>query len=122
MPAEDIATHATAMDPASLAVARLGSFYPDHVVFLGPGIVELPPGPKPGGKAPMLVAPGAGVLLRRDATAGAIAMARCLADALARLDPSEPLVPLSQADEAELLGWDAEHYRQKLDRPGLAQP
>lgn len=121
-PAEHSAIHAIAMDPASLAVARLGSFYPDHVVFLGPGIVELPPGPPPGRKAPMLAAPGIGVLLRRDATAGAAAMARCLADVLARLDPSEPLAPLSRADEAELLGWDAEQYRQKLDRPGLAQP
>jgi rhamnose utilization protein RhaD (predicted bifunctional aldolase and dehydrogenase) len=121
-PAQYIGTHAVAMDPASLAVARLGSFYPDHVVFLGPGIVELPPGPPPGRTVPMLVAPGAGVLLRRDATAGAIAMARCLADVLARLDPAEPLVPLSRAEEAELLGWDAEHYRQKLDRPSPARP
>ena len=121
-PALDVGTHATATDPASFAVARLGSFYPDHVVFLGPGIVELPPGSPPGGKAPMLVAQAAGVLLRRDATAGQAALARCLADVLARLDASEPLTPLTRADEAELLGWDAEQYRQKLDQPGSAQP
>jgi rhamnose utilization protein RhaD (predicted bifunctional aldolase and dehydrogenase) len=116
-PAEDAGTHAVATDPLSLAVARLGSFYPDHVVFLGPGIVERLDDPPPGRKPPpMLVAPGVGVLLRRDATAGAIAMARCLADVMARLDPAERLTPFTAAEEAELLGWDAEHYRQKLDR------
>ena len=36
----DLATHAVALDPKSLAIARRGSLYPDHVVFLGPGLVE----------------------------------------------------------------------------------
>jgi rhamnose utilization protein RhaD (predicted bifunctional aldolase and dehydrogenase) len=111
-PAGDAATHGVATDPASLAVARRGSFYPDHVIFLGAGIVTLPPG----GDAPMLVAPGVGVLLRDDATSGVAPLARCLADVCARLDPSEPLTPLSPAREAELLGWDAEKYRQALNR------
>jgi len=38
--ADDEALHAIATDPVSLEVARCGSLYPDHVVFLGPGIVE----------------------------------------------------------------------------------
>jgi rhamnose utilization protein RhaD (predicted bifunctional aldolase and dehydrogenase) len=37
---QDRAAHALALDPKSLAIARLGSLYPDHVVFLGPGLVE----------------------------------------------------------------------------------
>ncbi len=110
-PADDLATHGTATDPTSLAVARLGSLYPDHVIFLGPGIVTLPPG----GLSPMLVVPGAGVLLRRDASAGVAPLARCLADVCARLDPAEPLVALTAAQEGELLGWDAEKYRQALN-------
>jgi rhamnose utilization protein RhaD (predicted bifunctional aldolase and dehydrogenase) len=109
-PAEDAAAHGTATDPASLAVARRGSFYPDHVIFLGPGIAERP------GASPLLVVPGAGVLLRADVSAGAAALARCLADVAARLDPSEPLTVLTRAEEEELLGWDAEKYRQALDR------
>ena len=36
---QDPAVHAIALDPKSLAIARLGSLYPDHVVFLGPGLV-----------------------------------------------------------------------------------
>lgn len=110
--ADDAATHGTATDPASLAVARLGSLYPDHVIFLGAGITTLPPG----GTAAMLVAPGAGVLMRDDAVPGAVALARCLADVCARLDPAEPINVLSAAEDAELLGWDAEKYRQALNR------
>jgi rhamnose utilization protein RhaD (predicted bifunctional aldolase and dehydrogenase) len=83
------------------------------VIFLGPGIVTWPP---PGGAAPMLVVPGAGVLLRDDISAGAVALARCLADVTARIDPGEKLVALTAAQEGELLGWDAEKYRQALDR------
>ncbi len=111
-PAEDVATHGTATDAASLAVARIGSLYPDHVIFLGPGIVTLPPG----GSAPMLVAPGVGVLLRADVTPGVAPLARCLADVCARLDPAEPIIALTTAQEGELLGWDAEKYRQALNR------
>jgi rhamnose utilization protein RhaD (predicted bifunctional aldolase and dehydrogenase) len=110
-PADDPATHGTATDPAAFAVARLGSLYPDHVIFLGPGITT-----DVGGNRIMAVVPGAGVLLRDDATPGAIALARCLADVTARLDPAEPIVTLSADQDAELLGWDAEKYRQQLNR------
>lgn len=110
-PADDPATHATALDGHRLAAARAGSLYPDHVIFLGPGIAEAP------GQRPMWVAPGAGVLLRDGASAGALALARCLADVTARLAPGDPLAVLTPAQEAELLGWDAERYRQSLDRP-----
>ncbi len=109
-PAADPASHGTATDPVSLSVARLGSLYPDHVIFLGPGIVTVPAS-RP---APMLVVSGAGVLLRRDASAGVAPLARCLADVCARLDPAEPLVALTATQDAELLGWDAEKYRQAL--------
>lgn len=119
-PAPDPAMHGTGADPASLAVARRGSLYPDHVVFLGPGIVALPAGDTAAeigqDGPPLLVIPGAGVLLRADASPGAAALARCLADVTARLDPSETIHPLTSAQEAELLGWDAEKYRQGLDR------
>ncbi|MDA8250883.1 MAG: class II aldolase/adducin family protein [Rhodospirillales bacterium] len=110
-PAADPLTHGIATDPAALAVARRGSLYPDHVIFLGPGIVETP-----AHAATMLVVPGVGVLLRSGAAAGAVALARCLADVTARLAPDEPLRPLTPAEESELLGWDAEQYRKALDR------
>lgn len=113
----DAASHGTATDPASLAVARRGSLYPDHVIFLGAGVTMLGADETPAlHTAPLLLVPGAGVLLRADASAGAAALARCLADVTARLDPAEDIAVLDAADEAELAGWDAEKYRRTLDR------
>ena len=108
-PAADPAVHATALDKLRLAVARRGSLYPDHVIFLGPGIAERP------GPGPMLVREGQGVFLRMDASTGVAPLARCLADVTARLSPDDDLVTLTTAQEAELLGWDAEKYRQALN-------
>jgi rhamnose utilization protein RhaD (predicted bifunctional aldolase and dehydrogenase) len=111
-PAADAQTHGTATDAHSLTVARRGSFYPDHVIFLGPGIAE-----SAARRPVMVIVPERGVLLRQDASAGAVALARCLADVTARLDPAEDLRPMTAAEEGELLGWGAEQYRQSLD-PG----
>ena len=108
--AEDPVTHATALDPLRLALARRGSWYPDHVIFLGPGVSDCADG------RTMVVVPGVGVMLRADASAGAAALARCLADVTGRLDPDAALVTLTAEDEATLLGWDAEKYRQSLDQ------
>jgi rhamnose utilization protein RhaD (predicted bifunctional aldolase and dehydrogenase) len=121
--ADDEALHAIATDPVSLAVARRGSLYPDHVVFLGPGIVETE-GTETAADAarrvrhpaaPLVVAPGLGVLVHDAASASARALARCLADVTCRLSDNDPIDPLTAAEEADLLGWDAEKYRQSLD-------
>lgn len=120
---DDAACHSVATDPASLTAATGASFYPDHVIFLGPRAVALADGDTVGEarararrpSVPLLLVPGAGMLLHKDATSGAEVMARCLADVTARLD-DVPLASLSAADEAALLDWDAEKYRQALDR------
>jgi len=123
-PAADDELHAIATDPVSLAAARRGSLYPDHVVFLGPGIIETEGmetaadaarrAERPA--APLVVVPGAGVLLHDTATSSARALARCLADVTCRLANDDPIDPLNPADEAQLLNWDAEKYRQSLDQ------
>jgi rhamnose utilization protein RhaD (predicted bifunctional aldolase and dehydrogenase) len=122
--ADDEALHAIATDSVSLAVARRGSLYPDHVVFLGPGIVETEgaetaaDAARRAGRhaAPLVVAPGRGVLMHDAASASARALARCLADVTCRLSGNDPIDPLTDADEADLLDWDAEKYRQSLDK------
>lgn len=80
-------THALALDPASLALARGASLYPDHVIFLGAGAVEAPDietgwatrlegGPD---RPPlMLVLPGKRVVLHHSASAAADGMAIAL--------------------------------------------
>jgi rhamnose utilization protein RhaD (predicted bifunctional aldolase and dehydrogenase) len=123
-PADDDELHAIATDPVSLAAARRGSLYPDHVVFLGPGIVEavgaetaVDAARRAGRRdAPLVVVPGAGVLLHDTATPSARALARCLADVTCRLASDDLVDPLNPADEAWLLNWDAEKYRQSLDQ------
>jgi rhamnose utilization protein RhaD (predicted bifunctional aldolase and dehydrogenase) len=63
-----------------------------------------------------MMLPGLGAALRADASAGARALALCVGDVFARLDSAAPLRPFTAAEEDALLNWDAEKYRQSLDR------
>jgi rhamnose utilization protein RhaD (predicted bifunctional aldolase and dehydrogenase) len=125
VPSADPVVHSLALDPASLALARKGTLYPDHIVFLGAGIAVAEAGEAPGLAArrvgltgrpePKLIAvPGEGVLLPRDATPAIHAMARCLADVAVRLAVDDPVRTLTREDELALVNWDAEKYRQSL--------
>jgi rhamnose utilization protein RhaD (predicted bifunctional aldolase and dehydrogenase) len=126
-PASDPAAHAVATDPVSLAIARGGSYYPDHVIFLGHGAPVAGAGETADdvvarlaaagqGAPPWILVPGAGVLIRADAGEAAGAMARCLADVAARVADGTPLETLTDTDVGALLNWDAEQYRQSLER------
>jgi rhamnose utilization protein RhaD (predicted bifunctional aldolase and dehydrogenase) len=119
--------HAAALDPLSCAMAAGGSLYPDHVVFLGAGSVISRPGEsakmieaaaKDAGVPPpvSILFPGQGVLMRGDADSGAEAMAECLAEVTGRISLSAHVRYLSPEENAELLNWDAEKYRQELNR------
>ena len=124
---EDDRLHASATDADNCRIAAGGSLYPDHVVFLGQGATVAEPGeaaadlearlaeegrPLP----PLLLFPGLGVLVRRDINAGAVALAHCLAEVTSRIPADAALRYLTDAENAELLGWDAEKYRQALNR------
>lgn len=128
---DDDAVHAAACDLASCRIAAGGSLYPDHVVFIGRGSVVAGPqetaadlaraAAERGEPAPVsILFPGKGVLMRRDATPSAEAMALCLSNVAARIGADAPVRYLSDAENAELLDWDAEKYRQQLNR--LAEP
>ena len=125
-PAAEPAAHGAATDPVSRQIAAAGSLYPDHVIFLGPGSVVAGAGedvaavrdrqrarglPEP----VSILIPGAGVLMHENASPGAQAMARCLADVTARIPAQAPVRVLSEAQTGALLNWDAEKYRQSLD-------
>ncbi|HEY1864034.1 MAG TPA: class II aldolase/adducin family protein [Roseiarcus sp.] len=120
---QDPAAHAVALEPKSLAIARLGSLYPDHVVFLGPGLMEASVdgrrlrAPSDGRRPPLMMAlPGLGVVLHHSASKNAHAMARCLADVVARIPEEAPIRVLTSAEEHELMNWEAETYRQSIGR------
>ena len=118
--------HGVALSPARLAAATGGSLYPDHVIFCGPGATALPSGETADALAarfgaaglnlpPFLLVPGAGALIRRDASPGAVALTRCLGDVLSRVPEGAGLHYLSEAENRELIDWDAEKYRQALN-------
>ena len=66
------------------------------------------------GQAPMLLLPRLGVVLHRSTNKSADAMAQCLADVAARIEPGAVIQRLSSAQEYELSHWEAEKYRQTL--------
>lgn len=99
-----------ARDARAAALAQAGSYYPDHVVFLGPAL----PLADHAGSPPAVLVRGQGIALRQGATPSQRAMLRCLADVLSRLPADWTPVPIGPEAEAELLDWDAEKYRQAL--------
>lgn len=92
--------------------------------FLDPGSLQQsrekrqpkPRGTPAGPGATLVVIPNAGVLVHEAATAGAKALVRCLADVTSRLTSEDVVDPLTAAEEKQLIDWDAEKYRQSLDR------
>ncbi len=102
-----------AMESRLRDLACGGSLYPDHVVFLGPGVprARMEDGP-------VAIIEGRGVALRRAATSSQKAMIACLADVLSRLDEDWSVRPIGAEAEADLLDWDAEKYRQALAARG----
>jgi len=122
----DHPTHQVALYPDLTAAAEAGSLYPDHVIFLGVAATVLKANEIPEetvvrrsglGLAPpiLLLVPGAGALIRSDATPSALALAQCLGDVLLRLPECAPVQILTAEQNAELLDWDAEKYRQALN-------
>lgn len=99
-----------ATDPRATDLATSGSYYPDHVVFLGPALPTNDTDATP----PAIVIPNKGILLRNDATPSQRVMLTCLSDLLCRLPDTWTPDPIGAAAEAELLNWDAEKYRQAL--------
>jgi rhamnose utilization protein RhaD (predicted bifunctional aldolase and dehydrogenase) len=121
------AAHASATDPESLEIAIKGTLYPDHIVFLGPGVFVLSgdesladglqrAGRQGGKPPPLILVPGKGALIRKGLPPAAEAVAGCLGDVLARLSRDEPIRPLTGAQVDEIANWDAEKYRQALAR------
>ena len=121
------AVHAIATDRQSLDIARRGSLYPDHIVFLGSGVFALgagetlddglPRARREGRGEPALVlVPGKGALIRTAAPPAAEAIAGCLGDVLHRLSAGEPICVLGKEEEDAIANWDAELYRKALAR------
>lgn len=99
-----------ALDARVADLVRAGSYYPDHVVFLGPAL----PLEHGANEPPAILKPGVGILLRDAATSSQRAMLKCLSDVFLRLPPDWDVEAIGPDAEAGLLNWDAEKYRQAL--------
>jgi len=115
-------SHAVALDPIGGDRVTAGSLYPDHLVFLGPGLRSIEAADADSFAAEIADRPqaiavrGHGVLMRDDSSVGAEEMMRCLSLLAPRLPEDAPIRYLDRAEEAEILGWDAEKFRSGLDR------
>lgn len=109
---------ALANDQKILDRVSSGTYYPDHVVFLGPGLPVISPESFPSAVAdlpvPAVIVRGRGVYMKRDTTPSHHAMLRCVYDVIGRVPEDWELVPIGTEAEADLLNWDAEKYRQAL--------
>lgn len=113
----DVSSMAT--DPNLFHRATSGTYYPDHVVFLGPAmpalspseLAQLNPDEFP---VPAVLVEGEGVYLKSDARPAQRAMLDCIYNVLARIPADWTLLPIGEDAESELLNWDAEKYRQTL--------
>lgn len=129
-PVPSSAAHLVARDPDRLAIADGGSLYPDHVIFLGPGVAVARQGEDPSaaaeraaaGAAPrkLVLMPGMGAAVPSDASPSVLALAGALGDVVMRIDPAARISRLTPADEAALLNWDAEKHRQALEAARIA--
>lgn len=119
--------HRVALSPRRTEAACGGSLYPDHVLFCGIGASRLLKDETPSEALKRLHSPdmptpsfllveGAGALVQEDASATAIAMSHCLGDVLMRVPENATLRYLTRAQNDELLDWDAEKYRKRLNR------
>lgn len=124
-PAEDASWHDLGMDPRLFEIVVRGSLYPDHVVFLGPAISFIREEDDPfaplncstlasGREPPILLLKGAGCLVNVNLESSPIALMGCLARVARKFQAGQVINYLSTTDEAELLNWEAEEYRQRM--------
>lgn len=117
--------HHMARDPERLALALGGGLYPDQVLFCGPRMLAVVRGQtssqtlaaleKAGTPQPVvLLVPGLGALVRKDATPTGLAMAKSVGDVMMRVPKGAKLTYISDVGCADLLNWDAEKYRLTL--------
>jgi rhamnose utilization protein RhaD (predicted bifunctional aldolase and dehydrogenase) len=119
--------HSLAFDQTALEIVGKGSLYPDHVVFLGPGPIptmtqnevneylSLSSG-NAGQYHRTIIVVGKGVIIHKPLSEGAEVMLHCLANTLLRIQPKDELRYLTEVEEAELIGWDAEKHRKRIQQ------
>jgi rhamnose utilization protein RhaD (predicted bifunctional aldolase and dehydrogenase) len=120
-PSQYSIVHSLAFDPVALSIATTGSLYPDHIVFLGTGPMRVMAdevlrdylaGEKQEPEHKVIIVKNFGVIIHPSLSESAEEMLHCLANVLLRIQSEETLRYLTEDEEAEIAGWDAEKFRQ----------
>ena len=110
-----------AFDPVAISIAAKGPLYPDHIVFLGSGPMSIMSEIQLRGYLKkmnkkhvhdVIIVKGLGVLKHNSLGESAEEMLHCLANVILRLKPEEKLRHLTDYEQSEISGWDAEKFRQ----------
>ncbi|MEM1362504.1 MAG: class II aldolase/adducin family protein [Pseudomonadota bacterium] len=118
------ATTALAFDNARARLACDVALFPDQVIFLGPSPMLYPPSSRfPGATASpdrpvnsLAILEGLGAAVPETASPAAIALAEMMGEVVFRIPPDQDITRLNEKDVSDLLGWDAEKYRQALEK------
>jgi len=117
--------HTLASDELSIEVLKNNALYPDHVIFLGPSKIPVISADeldylinKNSQLIPykVIVIKEFGVIVHKSLSENAEEMLFCLTNVILRLQSKDKLKFLTQQDEANLIGWDAEKYRKLIQR------
>ena len=90
------------------------AIYPDHVVFLGARPHVYHRENEIDDTAEIIFLKRRGVFAKTEPTPAQMEQLLCYYNILARQRPEEEIASLSDEQIAEIINWDAEHYRQKL--------
>ena len=117
--------HKLAMDKICQDILSKSPLYPDHVIFLGPGPIPVVSEDEFNSKLSkyidetnikVVVIKNVGVIIHEDLSDNGEEMLYCLTSVLLKIDDHNDLKHLSKLEEMQLLGWDAEKYRKKIER------
>lgn len=119
--------HSLATDPANVRMVIGGTLYPDHVVYLGPGVCVVQEEKSFSGSMndyqacyginPLwALLPKKGIAVSKEISPGGEEMLLALALVLNRIRSDARLSFLSDEEVNALLNWDAEKYRKLIDK------
>lgn len=107
----DVLAPAGSVDPRGAAFLQAGVLTPDEAVFLG-----AVPFSAEGGRGTVEVAADGSLVARRELSADAQEIARSFVHVAACADHSRPARYLTDDEVAELVDWEAEKWRQGMQR------
>ena len=119
LPKEEV-IHSLGTDPYSFNLLKGNNYCPDHVVFCGkyPWIVNnfFPPNPE----VSYGIVKDIGVILLQNATSTIEEMLKSQAEIFLRIPPNKQVNFLNDEQCDEIINWESEKYRKKIDKDKLA--